>query len=192
MSGAAGRRARLRLAVTGRPAPSRPPRVVLDGVRTVPAVLLRFAVVALVACAFVALGPAVIAWFIVGPLLAAALFAGGTWAVLVVVALVGMSLASVEPGWVSIVQVIALPLAVHLSLLSDAAGRSDVREARVDARLVVRAALSTGVIAAVLVPLVLVSMVDVALPGWLGLVAVLGVAGAGVAAVRVTSSSRGR
>ncbi|MGP7960921.1 hypothetical protein ACTVCO_08950 [Sanguibacter sp. A247] len=154
---------------------------------------LRCVVVTLVAAAFVSLGPAVIAWFIVGPLLAASLVAGGTWAVLVVVALVGVSLASAEPGWPAIVQMIALPLAVHLSLLADAAGRSDVREAKVDVRLVLRSLRSTGVIAAVLGPVVvLVSVLNVELPGWVGVLAVLGVVGAGFAAVRVTSSSRGR
>ena len=172
---------------------SRPPRVELEGVRAVPLGVLRVVAVVLAAGAFAVLGPAVVAWFVVGPLLLAALAPGGTWAVLVAVGLVGVSLASTDAGVASVVLALALPLAVHLSLLADAASRSDLRGVGVDVRLLVRALRSTLLGGACLVPFgVLVVLAPSGLPGWLGAAAVVGVVGLAVLAVRLTSSSRAR
>lgn len=180
-------------AVRGTPAPSRPPRVALEGVRTVPLLALRLAAAVLLAGAFVMLGPSPIAWFIVVPLLAAALAPGGSWAAVVAAAFIGLSLASVDAGLRSAALALLLPLAVHLSLLAEAAARSDLRGVGVDVRLLVRALRSTVLVAAVVVPAIaLVSSVDADLPSWLGLLAVVGVVGLGVVAARLTSSSRAR
>ncbi|QIK83506.1 hypothetical protein [Sanguibacter sp. HDW7] len=179
--------------VRGTPAPSRPPRVSLEGVRTVPLLSLRLTSAVALAGAFMLLSPSPLAWFIVVPLLAASLAPGGSWAAVVAAAFVGLSLAAADAGLRSAVIALLLPFAVHLSLLADAASRSDLRGVGVDVRLLGRALRSTVLVAGVVVPsIALVSFVDIDLPTGLGLLAVVGVVGLGVVTVRLTSSSRAR
>lgn len=185
--------ARARHTLLGPDSPGRPPRVRLEDVRTVPLLMLRVVAVLLVAGAYALLGPAVITWFILGPLLVSALVPGGTWAVLVGVTIVGAALAAGDPGLRPAALALLLPAAVHLSLLADAASRSDLRDVGVDVRLVGRALRSTVLVGCVVVPLVaLLALVDTDLPGWLGVLGAVGVVGLGAVAVRLTSSSRAR
>ena len=185
--------ARARHTLFGPDGPGRPPRVQLEDVRTVPLLVLRVVAVLLVAGAYALLGPAVITWFVLGPLLVSALVPGGTWAVLVGVTIVGGALAAGDPGLRPAALALLLPAAVHLSLLADAASRSDLRDVGVDVRLVGRALRSTVLVGCVVVPLVaLLALVDTDLPGWLGVLGAVGVVGLGAVAVRLTSSSRAR
>lgn len=179
--------------VRGAPAPARPPRVRLEGVRLVPALALRVAAVLALCGAFLLLDPAVVAWFIVVPLLATALAPGGAWGAVVAATFVGVSLASVDAGLRSAALGFLLPLAVQLSLLAEAASRSDQRSVGVDVRLVVRALRSAAVVAGVVVPVIaLVSAVEADLPPSLGLLAAVGVVGLGVVVVRLAGSDRVR
>lgn len=179
--------------VRGTPAPARPPRVRLEGLRLVPAFTLRVAAVLALGGAFLLLDPAVLAWFIVVPLLASALAPGGVWGAVVAATFVGVSLASVDAGVRSAALAFLLPLAVQLSLLADASSRTERRNAGVDVRLVVRALRSAAVVACVVIPAIaLVSFVDADLPPALGLLAAVGVVGLGVVVARLAGSDRAR
>lgn len=179
--------------VRGTPAPARPPRVRLEGLRLVPAFTLRVAAVLALGGAFLLLDPAVLAWFIVVPLLASALAPGGAWGAVVAATFVGVSLASVDAGVRSAALAFLLPLAVQLSLLADASSHTERRNAGVDVRLVVRALRSAAVVACVVIPAIaLVSFVDADLPPALGLLAAVGVVGLGVVVARLAGSDRAR
>jgi len=168
---------------------SRPPRVTLEGVRVVPLIVLRVVAVLLLAGAFATLRPATVAWFVLGPLLLATLARGGSWAVLVTVGLVGVSLATTDGVTAPVVLTLALPLAVHLSLLADAAARTDLRGVGVDVRLLVRALRSTLIGGALLVPCaVLVVVTPGRLPAWLGGLAAVGIVGLGLLGARLTGT----
>lgn len=177
----------------GAPGPTRRPPIAFEGVRTVPLVVLRVAAALLVAGSFALLGPAVVGWFLVGPLLVAAVAPSGTWAVAAGVTIVGVAVASGADGPVPMVLAVTLPLAVHLSLLADAGARSDLRTVGVDVRLLAGALRSALLVACVVVPtMFVVRVVGSDLPGWLGILGLLGVVGLAVVSRRLTSSSRAR